>query len=325
MSTKKYRISVLIPVFNAQKFLEESLNSVVSQTYRDFECIIVDDGSTDSTAEICDRYAKEYENFRVIHQENKGVSAARNLLVSEAESEWILFHDADDIIHPRTLELLNSALEADAEADISAGTYKPVKSTGEINYELKGSSFKEIPFDDVYKMPVWSAPCCKLFRKTLFEGLKYPEGMVHEDEAVTWKLFYRAKKILRTEEELYFYRQHEDSIIHTPDEKKFIYKWSIISQNIREAEKLGALKFKEAQMFRLRFALDHLLEKQSDDNWFMYVLGKNLSRRTYKHCVRDYISLEKEPLKARIRKYLYYTSKTFRFLRQFHLKIKGTF
>ena len=115
-------ISILMPVYNVDKYIEKTLESIKNQTYSDFEVIMVDDGSTDSSGLICDKWAQADSRFKVIHKENAGVSAARNTALSLVKGEYIFFMDSDDIIIPETLEELLDALIKN-DADISMGTF----------------------------------------------------------------------------------------------------------------------------------------------------------------------------------------------------------
>ena len=115
-------ISILMPVYNVEKYIEKTLESIKNQTYSDFEVIMVDDGSTDSSGLICDKWAQTDSRFRVIHTDNAGVSAARNTALSLVKGEYIFFMDSDDIIIPETLEELFDALVKN-DADISMGTF----------------------------------------------------------------------------------------------------------------------------------------------------------------------------------------------------------
>ena len=101
-------ISIIIPVYNAERYLRQCLDSVVAQTYTNWECLLVDDGSKDGSGEICDEYAKKSSRFRVFHKENGGVSSARNTGIEESKGEWVYFCDADDYVYPKGIEIIRA-------------------------------------------------------------------------------------------------------------------------------------------------------------------------------------------------------------------------
>ena len=132
-------ISVLMPVYNVEKYLEKTLESVKNQTYTDFEVIMVDDGSTDSSGQLCDKWTQEDSRFRVIHTENKGVSAARNTALSLVRGEYIFFMDSDDFIEPETFEELLDTLHKN-EADMVMGNLFYTDNNGNMLDELNSAS-----------------------------------------------------------------------------------------------------------------------------------------------------------------------------------------
>lgn len=214
-------ISVIVPVYNVERYLCECIDSILGQTYTDFELILVDDGSPDSCGEICDAYAEKDSRIRVIHQENGGLSAARNAGLDMAQGAYVTFVDSDDIVHPDYLRCLAEGLWEN-QSDIAiarflrfaetvpayAGAVKSVKqvrSGREICRELFGE-------DGV----TYTIACGKLYKTALFEGIRYPVGKIHEDEATTYKLLYKAKLVAVLGDELYFYRQNANGIMGAP-------------------------------------------------------------------------------------------------------------
>ena len=116
----KVNISIVVPVYNVENYLVECLQSILEQTYKDFELILVNDGSVDKSGEICDEYKKKYDNIKVVHQKNQGQSVARNNGVKLSEADWIMFVDSDDVIHPNLLEYLYRAVtESDCGMAVS--------------------------------------------------------------------------------------------------------------------------------------------------------------------------------------------------------------
>ena len=191
------KVSVIVTVYNTEKYVEECIISLINQTYKNIEVILIDGGSTDKTPEICHEYEKEYENIRVVHKENEGVSAARNRGIEEATGDYILFVDGDDWIENNTIETL-VWLEEENESDIAfiikAGNEH---STGEV---LIGDGKKMIlHILEISAGEVWG----KLFKKQIFEDVKFPEGKLHEDLYVMPTIFLKCKKIVAYHKGLY--------------------------------------------------------------------------------------------------------------------------
>lgn len=201
------KVSVIVTVYNTEKYVEECIISLINQTYKNIEVILIDGGSTDKTPEICHEYEKEYENIRVVHKENEGVSAARNRGIEEATGDYILFVDGDDWIENNTIEAL-VWLEEENESDIAfiikAGNEH---STGEV---LIGDGKKMIlHILEISAGEVWG----KLFKKQIFEDVKFPEGKLHEDLYVMPTIFLKCKKIVAYHKGLYHYRIRDDGLM----------------------------------------------------------------------------------------------------------------
>ena len=223
-------ISVIVPIYNAEKFIDKSVGSVINQTYQNLEILLIDDGSTDSSALLCDEYAKKDKRIKVIHQENKGLSGARNTGIDNASGDYYVFIDADDEALPEMIERLYKLLKEN-KADISICSYKElyenerVKNTYEnikFNDNKQVWSFKgnkkylQIIYDWTRTVVQWN----KLFKKEIFDGLRYPEGLYHEDEHIIHKQLQKAKKVTYTNDVLYIYYRHEGSITFIPSCKR---------------------------------------------------------------------------------------------------------
>ncbi|MBO6061717.1 MAG: glycosyltransferase, partial [Clostridia bacterium] len=214
-------ISVIVPVYKVEQYLDACICSILAQTYRDFELILVDDGSPDRCGEICDGYALKDPRVRVIHQENQGLSGARNSGMDIAQGEYIAFVDSDDLIVPRFLEILLKTVE-DAGADLSVCAPVEFSDASEeeelLNRGIKSSSYSVLTgreaciamYEGDPKVPVnaWG----KLFRSVLVEGARFPVGRIHEDQAFVPPVCYRAKTVAVSEHALYLYRTREESI-----------------------------------------------------------------------------------------------------------------
>lgn len=229
-------ISVIVPVYKAEAYLADCVDSLLSQTFSDFEVILVDDGSPDSCGCLCDGYAAENDHFFVIHQENQGQAAARNHAMAQARGNWICFVDSDDRIHPQMLELLHrAAREQDASiamCDMLEAVTLPEGFDGD-----REVSFENLPMDeetlvrlyDAQEYPGWVA-CAKLIRRELIEHYPFREGRVYEDNEAVCRWICEARKLARTKEKLYFYRGNPDSTTKSKFSiKRLDYLWALES------------------------------------------------------------------------------------------------
>jgi len=213
-------ISIVVPVYKVEKYIHRCVNSLIQQSYRNLEIILVDDGSPDNCGKICDELALSDVRIKVLHKKNGGISDARNKGIDLATGEYIGFVDSDDYLHPQMYEiLLNNLLNC--QADMSVCSFLKVGDSflpGEIK-RLDPNVFSNVEalgilntFLGVNLVVVWN----KLYDKKLFEELRYPVGRHRgEDESVIHKLIFYSKKVAITEQKLYFYYQNEQSLMHT--------------------------------------------------------------------------------------------------------------
>lgn len=219
-------ISVIIPIYNDQEFLETSISSVLSQTYKDFEVICVDDGSTDSSLELAEKIAELDSRLKIFSKNNGGVSSARNLGLKVAQGEFVFFMDGDDSLPPDALRTLLFLIKRD-ESDAAVGQ---ITVSYEAHEELKesDSSYYKIEREGVFKVTdslidsFHSSSCGILFRKRLVENynLAYPEGLHYEDAYWHWVYFSKCKKVSFTKEVVYYYVRHPSSIMSSTFEGK---------------------------------------------------------------------------------------------------------
>lgn len=216
-------ISVIIPVYNVEKYLRECLDSVCAQTYRNLEIICVDDGSTDASGEICDEYARSDARVRVIHQKNGAASAARNAGLDAAKGSYISFVDSDDIIHPRFIETLYEGIQ-DTGAQIAACGYRRFtdgETPPEIEYmrekwfiwTQKEAIVELTKTSDHLRGEFVTVPCNKLFARKLFQTLRFPtDKQRDEDEFIILPLLLQIETLCVNPLVLYDYRQRRDSV-----------------------------------------------------------------------------------------------------------------
>ncbi|MED1205208.1 glycosyltransferase family 2 protein [Heyndrickxia acidicola] len=226
------KISIIVPVYKVENYINKCIDSILSQAFSDFELILIDDGSPDNCGHICDQYAKQDKRIRVIHQENKGLSSARNTGLAASKGDYIGFVDSDDYIHEDMYRILYHQAE-EYKADIAICNFLKVEDQGpSIVSESEGNSpvkyFTNIEAlqqlfskNDLSYVTgagnniTWIIVCNKLFRRKLFEHVRFEEGRICEDEFIIHKLLYSSKKIIFISSKLYFYVQRSSSIIHS--------------------------------------------------------------------------------------------------------------
>jgi glycosyltransferase involved in cell wall biosynthesis len=217
-------ISVIIPVFNVESYLRECVDSVLTQTYRNLEIILIDDGSPDNSGSICDQYALMDSRIVVIHKDNGGLADARNVGIDVAHGEYLAFVDSDDWISKEFVEsLVNMANSHNASIAVCMMNYDIIEehilndsSNSEDQILTSIQALRELYGDNSVNMIV---SCNKVYKSELFSSVRFPIGKFHEDSFTTYKLFLLANKIAFTKRKLYFYRQHEKSITGCPISK----------------------------------------------------------------------------------------------------------
>lgn len=207
-------ISVVVPVYQVEKYLARCIESILAQTYTDFEVILVDDGSFDNSGDICEKYAISDSRIRVIHKKNGGLSSARNAGLDVAVGEYVTFIDSDDVIHPQYLEVLYRECEKNA-ADISIGRLARFQKNEEIKAFKSITGIRGALYDSTYTLNCffdkektvsnYVSACCKLFKRNLFQNIRFPEGRLFEDEFTTYRLYYAANAVVDLDEVLYYY------------------------------------------------------------------------------------------------------------------------
>ena len=226
-------ISVIVPVYNVEKYLKPCLDSILNSTYQDIELIPVDDGSTDNSGAICDEYARKDARVHVIHKTNGGVSSARNEGIKAANGEFISFIDGDDVIHPEMLNILVKAL-AEGDYDFSMCYFKKVSDEEIIKTyqnEITSSSKKVIPQADFFRK-IYSTDGFemgqshivfnKLYNRDFIDELYFNELKVGEDTEWMHRACMRMKKCVLVEKELYYYIQRNSSLTHENKNQNFI-------------------------------------------------------------------------------------------------------
>lgn len=225
------KLSVIIPVYNVEKYLAACLDSLLAQTMDDLEILLVDDGSTDASGEIADRYAVEHpEKIRCLHVDNGGQGRARNFALPLARGEYLGFVDSDDWVVPEMYEKLIRRAE-ESGADIVACDFLERYNDG---------SEKEVPgaFQD-HPLSFAGSCCNKIFRASLAEGLRFPEGLWYEDFYFSAMLLIRARRTEYLREPLYIYRRGQPSTMHNNNAEKNLDMLKIMDMLEKELDARG--------------------------------------------------------------------------------------
>lgn len=225
------KISLIVPVYNVEKYLEKCVNSILKQTYKNLEIILVDDGSRDKSAEICDKLKKVDNRIIVVHKTNGGLSDARNAGIEIATGNYLGFIDSDDYIQNDMYEYLYKLIKEN-NGDISICDYKIIyededfhveKKINKIQTYTKIDAMKELLKKNQIQDYAWN----KLYKRNLFSNIKYPVGRKMEDLGTTYKLFDKANKIIKGNQKKYFYLQRMGSIVNNKTIDLFIDKYEL--------------------------------------------------------------------------------------------------
>lgn len=237
-------ISVIVPVYKVEQFIHRCVDSILCQSFSDFELILVDDGSPDDCGAICEAYAAQDSRIHVIHQKNGGLSAARNTgidyVMSNSRSHWLAFVDSDDWVHPDFLKVLYSTAEQTLCKISACGFFNTTGNQIPVNQDCSVISMSA---DDYYcgnfHKNATPAACNKLYNKSLFKSLRFPIGKLHEDEFTTYLTLYKAEKIGVTPAKLYAYYQNPDGITHSEWNPRRMHALEAFEEQIRFAQKQG--------------------------------------------------------------------------------------
>ena len=268
-----------MPVYNTEKYLKEAIDSVLNQSFKDFELICINDGSTDNSPEILENYKKKDKRIKIINQKNQGLGAARNKGLKNSNGEFIFFIDSDDYIAENALEnLYKNAILNDSDMVL----YKmarfnwdniwynaPIFDFDEINPKIDFSNYtfnyKEIKSHVLNKS--FSA-CIKLYKKEFldkYDDFYFDTGLIFEDVPFHVKVMLRSKKISYVPEYLYYYRQNPNSIINTNKNREDIYKIiDIVEKFLRENNYYDELKY-EFEYFKVLQILQYILEANTEE------------------------------------------------------------
>lgn len=221
----KPKLSIIVPIYNVEKYLDKCILSILNQDYKDFELILVNDGSPDRCEEICNKYLLNDRRVRLINKANGGLSSARNAGLDIAKGEYIGFVDSDDWIEKEMYSTLMEIVEKNGSDIVQCEYYSALYDTDTIkdnknvivrnftNIEAINNMYGDLQVSTTVS---WN----KIYKRSLFDGIRFPIGKLHEDEFTTYKLLYRSNKISYINKELYYYRQTPNSIMNLPFSEK---------------------------------------------------------------------------------------------------------
>ena len=277
-------ISVIVPAYNVEKYIKTCLDSLINQTYSNFEVIVINDGSTDQTEKMLNEYESN-PKIQIFSQENGGLSAARNRGIKLANGELVCFIDSDDSVKSDYLGKLAAPFFEDSAVDITVCGYQEKFEKSEINHALKSQKItgrqatkdlliKQQDFDVL----AWN----KLYRKKLFSDnhIEYPAGQIHEDNLTTYKLFSHAQKVVYISDVLYIYqRTHSEITKNLYSKEKTLKRLQIKEQMAIEAGQYlqdpGLKRSAEAALLLAYFAfLDHAINRRIEKSYYQVYLEK---------------------------------------------------
>lgn len=268
------KISVIVPVYNTEQYLPRCIDSILSQTFTDFELLLIDDGSKDSSGKICDEYAAKDSRIRVFHKENGGVSSARNLGLDNSQGEWIIFVDSDDWIESLLIDSCINLIQKHPKIDIIRYGYYEEKSSNK--YTIRNSKENEITsslpyfFEKCNNYGYWGYIWNTAFRKELISELRFNENINWcEDHIFTYKYFIKCKSMFLLSLPLYHYQYRQGlscikdaHMIILAAEQEFIVVSQIIGKNRATKEFYNKIRFaisviyKHEKEYRVRKAFN---------------------------------------------------------------------
>ena len=231
MSKENYEtenlVSVIIPIYKVEKYIDECIESIVRQTYSNLEIILVDDGSPDRCPQKCDEWSIRDNRIKVIHKKNEGVSCARNTGIENSNGKYIVFIDGDDVININMIKILYENMRK-KNADMSVCGLKTFKNmeTIDINKKVTTNNLSfyndKDKFDNLFnsKIGMSVVPCNKLYKREIFKDIRFPNVKFHEDVFIAHYIIDKARRIVFTDAILYFYRKRELSITSAFDLKR---------------------------------------------------------------------------------------------------------
>lgn len=247
-------ISIIVPVYKVEEYLDRCVQSILNQTFEDYELILVDDGSPDRCGQMCDEWAKKDSRIGVIHKENGGLSDARNVGIESAQGEYLTFVDSDDYIHPKMLEILYTAIRTGGEKVVVGGF---CRTHGEPLPNISNWKIDVYAPEELYRERIVDATiaCAKLYHRDCFASLRFPVGKLHEDEFTTYQVLFSCKAIPVVDVPLYGYYCNESGITQSEWSPRRLDVLEALQQQAAFFEQHG---YKQLQVYRIRDTLKYI-------------------------------------------------------------------
>ena len=315
---EKPTISVIIPVYNVEAYVETTLQSLMNQTYTHWEAIVIDDGSTDNSGSICDALAAQDSRMKVIHTENRGVASSRNQALEMATGDYIGFVDSDDILHPQFLERLYTVLQQQ-QADMCVCAYQSFY-TKEPQYTISSTHSTDIRVwgreealcallkDEVMTSHLWN----KLYTREVWNHIRFPEGKTLEDMAVMYTVLEACQKIVSIPEELYGYRQRHTSIMGDVSMELLQNYIQVVEERSAYIEKHYPSLATQVQYQRMNLCLRYHMMTVRNKTLYTSSLLQEQHQKLSALCEKNpsYWKAKQEPKKFRILAYICWKNRT---------------
>lgn len=291
------KLSIIIPVYNVKEYLKKCLGNILSSKSKLYEVILVDDGSTDGSSQLCDKYKNLFEVVKVIHKKNGGLSSARNAGIKVAKGKYILFIDSDDVVIENFVDNILTVFKLNPEFDIYM--YKFQKFTQKINPIRNDDTTNRLVDKDKAMFllttdEIGNYAWNKIYRRSLLKNIKYPVGKNYEDIYTTYKIFNQAESFYLINKSFYFYRQRDGSIMHELNSSKdFNSLKDSINARIQQQAFFKKYNFQRAFEASKKGLIDNYLmfvfktEKYSEIKDEFYKSGKNYIANYVPNIKRD--------------------------------------
>ena len=278
------KLSVIIPVYNVYEYLNQCLDSIIAQDYDNYELILVDDGSTDGSGELCNQYAANYKNAVVYHKENGGLSSARNYGINRAEGSYLCFIDSDDWIKPTMLSILMNEAENNS-ADVVACGFIRYYSDNDTRDYSGNSKQKQIFSGLEAKTELYTnfSACGKIYRRELFDHIRFPEGKLYEDARTMYLLALEVEKYVLLSYKGYYYRQRPSSIMGTFSPERFADRlgvWDEIFEGVKDCFPVSELENIRIRQEALAIELLKMIVKSGNVNKYHDITKEVLKKVT---------------------------------------------
>lgn len=282
------KISIIIPIYNVEKYLKQCIESILNQTYKNFEMILIDDGTKDNSGIICDEYAKKDSRIKVIHQKNMGLSGARNTGLKIATGDYISFIDSDDFIDNKMFEVMLLALKKSDTDIVECGTifcnevgeYIRENTINKTKIYNSKEQIKELLISGSITTTSWG----KLFKKELFKNFEFPLGKYHEDTFTTYKLLHFSQKTVVLNKGFYHYRQVNGSIMNSSFNLKHLDSIEAILERSKFIEK-NYPEYKKYDYANIVYSCCKVYERILLSNFYNKKIVKNLQNLIRKYLI----------------------------------------